>query len=307
MLARRLPRPERHRQWEELMFNNLIESSSHRGEIKRRSSFFLFTTAAYALLFVIAGVASIYAYDARLDDQNTEIVTLLTPADFPALGPQPVNLNADGPRNGNPKQRITERQVAMAPVDLPQVPPTNISSSPNPILPVPNGVHTFITGRDVDGGRASAGRRAVRARGVGSREGWPGILRRPCGLIGPGVGGLGQGGGPIVPEIEPPPVAPVRKPTVKQSDRILNSEAISLPKPPYPPIAKLTRTQGLVRVQVLIDETGKVISAKAISGNPLLTPDAVRAAYLARFSPTMLGEQAVKVSGLITYNFVLQQ
>ncbi len=46
------------------MFNNLIESSSHRSELKRRGSFFLFTTATYALLFVLAGVASIYAYDA---------------------------------------------------------------------------------------------------------------------------------------------------------------------------------------------------------------------------------------------------
>jgi len=31
-----------------------------------------------------------------------------------------------------------------------------------------------------------------------------------------------------------------------------------------------------------------------------------QAALQARFSPTMLGEQPVKVSGIITYNFVLQ-
>jgi TonB family protein len=87
----------------------------------------------------------------------------------------------------------------------------------------------------------------------------------------------------------------------------LNSQAIYLPKPPYPPIAKAIRVQGVVSVQVLIDETGKVVSAKAISGNPMLLSEAVRAANQARFSPTMLGEQAVKVSGVITYNFVLQQ
>ena len=39
------------------MFNNLIESSSHTTELKRRGSFFLFTVATYAVLFVIAGVA----------------------------------------------------------------------------------------------------------------------------------------------------------------------------------------------------------------------------------------------------------
>ena len=52
------------------MFNNLIESSSHASEFKRRGSFFLFTTATYILLFVIGGVVSIYAYDAR----PTEVV-----------------------------------------------------------------------------------------------------------------------------------------------------------------------------------------------------------------------------------------
>ena len=61
-----------------------------------------------------------------------------------------------------------------------------------------------------------------------------------------------------------------------------------------------------VNVQVLIDETGKVISAKAVAGHPLLLAAAQQAAYGARFSPTKLGDQAVKVSGLITYNFVLQ-
>ena len=53
------------------MFTNLIESSSHAEDLKRRGSFFLFTTVTYFLLFAIAGLASIYAYDARLEDQNT--------------------------------------------------------------------------------------------------------------------------------------------------------------------------------------------------------------------------------------------
>ena len=56
------------------MFNNLIESSSHRQEFKRRGSFFLFTVGTYFLLFMITGVASIYAYDANLGEQNYEVV-----------------------------------------------------------------------------------------------------------------------------------------------------------------------------------------------------------------------------------------
>jgi len=66
------------------------------------------------------------------------------------------------------------------------------------------------------------------------------------------------------------------------------------------------RIQGVISVQVLIDETGRVISAKAVSGSPFLTVEAQKAAYQARFSPTLIGDQPVKVSGVITYNFVLQ-
>lgn len=65
--------------------------------------------------------------------------------------------------------------------------------------------------------------------------------------------------------------------------------------------------QGTVSIQVLIDETGKVVSAKPVSGNAFLIAAAQNAAYQARFSPTLIGDQPIKVSGLITYNFVLQQ
>jgi protein TonB len=58
-------------------------------------------------------------------------------------------------------------------------------------------------------------------------------------------------------------------------------------------------------VQIVIDEQGHVISAKALSGSPLLQAAAVQAAYQARFTPTILGGQAVKITGSITYNFVL--
>jgi TonB family protein len=60
---------------------------------------------------------------------------------------------------------------------------------------------------------------------------------------------------------------------------------------------------GPVRVQVLIDESGQVIAARAITGHPLLQAGAERAARAARFSPTYLGGQPVKVRGVIVYNF----
>lgn len=96
-----------------------------------------------------------------------------------------------------------------------------------------------------------------------------------------------------------------RKPVPKQiSGGVLNGKATSLPKPPYPPAARAVRASGAVSVQVLVNEVGDVVSASAVSGHPLLRPSAVQAARSAKFAPTMLSGQPVKVSGVITYNFV---
>jgi protein TonB len=104
---------------------------------------------------------------------------------------------------------------------------------------------------------------------------------------------------------EPPP-SPGPKPILKPvSGGVLNGTAINLPPPVYPDAAKRMRTQGVVSVEVVLDETGKVVSANASSGPPILREAAVQAALKARFSPTKLSGQPVKVSGVINYKFAL--
>ena len=83
-------------------------------------------------------------------------------------------------------------------------------------------------------------------------------------------------------------------------------KAISLPKPPYPEEAKAAKASGTVAVDVVIDEKGRVIWAKAISGHPLLQEAAVKAACRARYSPMKLSGQVVKANSIITYNFLAQ-
>ena len=89
------------------------------------------------------------------------------------------------------------------------------------------------------------------------------------------------------------------------SGGVLNGKAISKPQPVYPPIARAARASGTVTVQIVVDESGQVISANAVSGHQLLRKAAEEAARQARFTPTRLSGQPVKVSGVITYNFVL--
>lgn len=109
---------------------------------------------------------------------------------------------------------------------------------------------------------------------------------------------------------KPTPTATASQPPVASrpvSGGVLNGKAVNLPKPQYPPGARNLRASGVVTVEVLLDEEGKVVSARAVDGSPFLRQAAVNAARLARFSPTILSGQPVKVAGVITYKFNLEQ
>ncbi|OLE55994.1 MAG: hypothetical protein AUG51_00255 [Acidobacteria bacterium 13_1_20CM_3_53_8] len=107
---------------------------------------------------------------------------------------------------------------------------------------------------------------------------------------------------PLPPQPRPSPLPPR---TVIEGG-VLNGKAISLPKPAYPPVARAAHATGTVVVQVTIDEEGNVIFARAVSGHPLLQQAAVQAARQAKFAPTRLSGQPVKVRGVLVYNFVAQ-
>src|SRR5688572_13770691 len=106
---------------------------------------------------------------------------------------------------------------------------------------------------------------------------------------------------------EPPPHQPARSILKPVSGGVLNGIALSLPSPIYPESARRLRMSGLVSVEVVLDETGKVISARATNGPPALRDVSVQAALRARFSPTKLSGQPVKVTGTINYKFTLSQ
>jgi len=102
----------------------------------------------------------------------------------------------------------------------------------------------------------------------------------------------------------PPTPRPLMKPV---SGGVLNGRAISLATPVYPEFARRARTVGLVEVEVVVDENGKVISAHAVAGPPSLREASVQAALRAQFSPTKLSGQPVKITGKINYNFTIPQ
>ena len=84
---------------------------------------------------------------------------------------------------------------------------------------------------------------------------------------------------------------------------VLNAKAVSLPKPVFPEEAKRVKASGKVTVRVVVDENGKVISAKATDGPLPLREAAEAAARQATFEPTTKDGITVKVAGVITYDF----
>ncbi len=65
------------------MFENLVESSSHKNDLARKGSFFIGTMAVYAVLLMAAAVGSILWYDAQLSNENLELTTLVAPVPIP--------------------------------------------------------------------------------------------------------------------------------------------------------------------------------------------------------------------------------
>jgi protein TonB len=278
-----------------MMFSNLVESGSHAADLKRKGSFFIGTLAFYGLLLLATGVGSIYAYNAHVGGEEYEVQILKFAPNTPEQArPQRTSepRRAASAASGGRPQVATVTEVA---VNRP-LPNGQIAREDTPVLKAGT---AYVIGKvnnvPTDGG------------------GIPGVGDRPgghAGTTGPdGVKVTEDGEDPPAREAKPQPTpAPApRKPEgpVRVSPGVMASKAVSKPPPPYPTIAKAARVQGPVTVQILVDEQGRVVSAKATAGNPLLQAAAVQAAYQARFTPTMLGTQAVKVTGVITYNFQL--
>lgn len=67
---------------------------------------------------------------------------------------------------------------------------------------------------------------------------------------------------------------------------------------------KRVKVFGKVKVEILIDEDGNVVSARVTDGKPLLNETSVKAARKAKFAPTFIDGIPVKVAGILSYNFV---
>jgi protein TonB len=261
------------------MFDNLVESGSHKEDVTRKGSFILITLAVYAVLIVAGAIGGIMMATANIDQQTLELTALIAPVPVPKA--EQVKKDEPKPEKVEINKNVDVRKELIASVDRPDLVPKEIGKKASEIPPVRNNVVTMIGG-------SNSNASAPMAPGAGTGQ----IISS----------------GPAKVEVaeDPPPPPPKPTPHAPISGGVLNGKAVHLVQPPYPPIARSAHASGQVVVQVLIDENGNVVAAHATSGHPLLQAAAVNAARSSKFTPTKLSGQPVKVNGVIIYNFVAQ-
>lgn len=269
------------------MLDQLVESKNNSAENRRKSRFLLVTAAIAVTAMLSSWTYSLFAKDFGMGGDDLSLTTLVAPVPVPDEEPPPEPEKK--PEQKQPDVDVRKELIQNI-FQTPVKPPDTVSTTRNQVKEMRLDRITKLGASDADTG-ARVDPSAARVSNVG------------------GTGGLSTGAGTASTggdrEEEAPPPKATPKPVPKTvSGGVLNGKATSLPKPPYPPAARAVRASGAVSVQVLISESGSVISANAVSGHPLLRAAAEGAARGARFSPTLLSGQPVKVSGVITYNFV---
>jgi protein TonB len=274
------------------MLDQLVESRNNSAENTRRSEFLLGTLVVLVSVLIGGWIYSLFHKEYGMGTGDLDISSLVAPVALPEEAPPPAPEPEKQPEKQNTpsdKPTVVEKIATM---EETREPPKDVKGE---VLKAPplkaSEANMYNVGKTNEG-------RADPNRVYNETE--------------TGLGGGGGGTGTTEsdePEVKVKTPTPTPKPTEKPAPKtisggVVNGKATNLVKPPYPAAARAVRAAGAVNVQVTIDESGNVISASAVSGHPLLRAAAVQAARSSKFSPTMLSGQAVKVTGVIVYNFV---
>ena len=267
------------------MFDKLVETDTAGSDFKSRTRYFLVSTVVVGILFASAVLLSIFAAEYGIGTSEFDTARFLAPVMTEV--PEPV-VEESTPANSDKETSLPTRRENMARVDEVQPTPTSVSVVRNTQKARPYGEYIIS-------------RNSSESDGVGNYR--PGGTPNGTGTGSPSSNTPNSSNDS---EIEIKPIPPINKPEPPKAPRyigVLNGKATSLPKPPYPQAAMRLNIQGTVTVQLLIDEKGNVVSAKATSGHALLRAAAEAAARKAKFSPTFLSNVPVKVTGVIHYHF----
>jgi protein TonB len=122
----------------------------------------------------------------------------------------------------------------------------------------------------------------------------------PGGQMGGVLGGVLGGDLNRAPSL--PVAAGPKKPVVVGGD-VKPPRLIFAPDPEYPVLALQSRISGIVVIEAIIDEHGNVVEVRAVSGQPLLIPAALKAVSKRRYEPTILDGEATPIDLRVEIKF----
>jgi TonB family protein len=112
----------------------------------------------------------------------------------------------------------------------------------------------------------------------------------------------------IVLKATPPPATPfaeMPKVPVSFVPKVKPPRLLYAPEPVYPILARQTKLSGIVVIEAVIDEQGRVTGMRVISGYPILIPAALNAVSKRRYEPTIVNGQptSIDLKVEISFNF----
>jgi TonB family protein len=245
----------------------LEDTSSHQ----RRSAFDW--VASIGIHFAILAVLLILPlyFTAGLDSQKLNLMFLAAPATPLAAPPPAPMISSAAPR---PARTAPARIITPGRLTAPSFIPKAVASASGSAVPPPDDAFEGVPG------------------GIpGGQEG---------GVFGGMLGGaLKTVSAPAFPVAERPK-APVRVGGAVKPPRLLFG-----PDPEYPVLAKLSHISGVVVIEAVIDEHGKVTGMRVISGHPLLVPSALSAVSKRMYEPTVLDGEPTPINLRVEVGFSL--
>jgi protein TonB len=139
---------------------------------------------------------------------------------------------------------------------------------------------------------------------IGVVGGVPGGM--PGGTAGGVLGSILSAAATAAPPPPPPPQAATPK-RIRVGGQVEQARLIFQPKPEYPPLAKMARIQGTVRLEAVISRDGTIQDLKVLNGHPLLVKSALEAVQRWRYQPTLLNGEPVEVITEVDVNFTLAE
>ncbi len=275
------------------MLHQLVESKNDTSGNRKLGGILLTTAIGVFSVLTVALISSLFSHTLAMGSENLDITALVSPiSPSDEAPPEPIAAKQSQPSEKTISQ-LPSRQTNTLRIDeISNDIPKTVSVTQNQQQSRPTTRYN-LSDINSDGISSGDGRpeRSGNNQSIGNS-----LAEKPSSEE-------------VKNEIPPPPIIkeiPKAEPKTERivTGGVVNSKAIYLAKPAYSAAARAVRASGQVKVQVTIDEEGKIIAANIISGHPLLQSAALSAAKASKFTPTTLSDQKVKVSGVIVYNFV---